>query len=151
MTGIIELNPDPNNPRMITTEAAKGLRRSIEKYGDLSGIVWNQHTGELVCGHQRVEALKAAGAYFEPRDGFGFGAFVLGEDTFGVRLVDWSREVQEEANIVANSQEIAGQFTDKLDDVLAKIREHMSRDDYGLMRPDKLGAATKTSEPTASG
>lgn len=37
----------------------KGLSYSIAEFGDLSGITFNERTGELVCGHQRVKALRA--------------------------------------------------------------------------------------------
>jgi len=50
--------PAPWNPRRITAEALAGLRASIETFGDLSGIVVNDTTGHIVCGHQRRQVLK---------------------------------------------------------------------------------------------
>ncbi len=47
-----DLRPAHYNPREITAEAAEGLRHSLVEFGDISGIVWNQRTGNLVCGHR---------------------------------------------------------------------------------------------------
>ena len=54
-----ELVPDAANPRQISDEAAGGLRNSLKRFGDLSGLVFNRRTGELVCGHQRMQQIRA--------------------------------------------------------------------------------------------
>ena len=54
-----DLQPAPRNPRTITDAALSGLTASLSEFGDLSGIVWNQTSGHLVCGHQRFKALQA--------------------------------------------------------------------------------------------
>ena len=41
---------DPRNPRMITDKAARGLGFSLAEFGDLSGIVFNLRTQQLVAG-----------------------------------------------------------------------------------------------------
>jgi hypothetical protein len=46
------------NPRIITDKQLKGLQKSIETFGDLSGIVFNTNSGILVSGHQRVKTFK---------------------------------------------------------------------------------------------
>jgi len=56
-----DLAADPGNPRRITPEAAAGLRFSLDRYGDLSGIVFDAGAGVLVSGHQRLDQLRAAG------------------------------------------------------------------------------------------
>lgn len=52
---ISDLKPAPYNPRKIFTDALEGLKRSLKRFGDLSGIVFNKRTGH--AGHQRVKAL----------------------------------------------------------------------------------------------
>jgi hypothetical protein len=65
---IATLAPDPRNPRKMTDEARAGLGVSLETFGALD-IVFNDETGETVSGHQRIAALKAAGATTVTRDG----------------------------------------------------------------------------------
>lgn len=106
------LREDAENPRTITPEALDGLKLSAEEFGDLAGIVWNEQTGELVCGHQRMRALRDAGASEWVRDGV-TGVIVHPKtgERFSVRVVSWDRERQRMANLVANSPLIAGEFT----------------------------------------
>ena len=65
---IAALKADPKNPRRISSEAAHGLAVSLETFGPLD-IVFNETTKQLVSGHQRIAALKAAGATELVRDG----------------------------------------------------------------------------------
>ena len=58
---LAELLPADYNPRRINDKAMKGLRASLERFGELGGIVYNEQTGRLVGGHQRVKALAALG------------------------------------------------------------------------------------------
>jgi len=59
---IEDLRPAPYSPRPITDKAASRLGKSLNRFGDIAGIVWNKRTGHLVAGHQRVEQLRKAGA-----------------------------------------------------------------------------------------
>lgn len=45
------------NPRVISEDAKKRLRKMIAKHGLVQPLVWNRRTGNLVAGHQRLEAL----------------------------------------------------------------------------------------------
>jgi hypothetical protein len=56
---IAALKADTRNPRSISREAVSGLAVSLETFGPLD-IVFNDSTGELVGGHQRVNALTEA-------------------------------------------------------------------------------------------
>lgn len=38
------------------------LRRSIEEFGYIEPIIWNEHTGRVVGGHQRLKVLLEQGA-----------------------------------------------------------------------------------------
>ncbi len=109
LLGLEDLKPDPENPREISHEALVGLRASEKEFGDISGIVWNRRDGRLVCGHQRLRAL---------RQEFG-GALCMRDnvivtpsgDRFPVRIVDWPKEKARAANLAANNPHIAGDFT----------------------------------------
>lgn len=46
------------NPRTITPTQLKRLQRSIERFGDLSGVVFNLCTNVLISGHQRTKTFK---------------------------------------------------------------------------------------------
>lgn len=47
------------NPRTIDEQSRKKLRRGLEQVGFLGGVVWNETTGNLVGGHQRVKIFDA--------------------------------------------------------------------------------------------
>ncbi|MEM8495607.1 MAG: ParB N-terminal domain-containing protein [Planctomycetota bacterium] len=61
---IDEINPAPYNPRKDLKPGDpeyEKLSRSIETFGCVEPLVWNQRTGNLVGGHQRYKILKARG------------------------------------------------------------------------------------------
>ncbi len=115
---LADLAADKANPRKITDRAAGGLASSLHTFGDLSGIVYNVRTGELVAGHQRVEQLRAAHGDVKIT---GDRMITPAGDTFAIRLVDWDRKRQRAANITANSPAISGAFTDTLDELLDQV------------------------------
>lgn len=45
------------NPRIISEDARKRLRKMIARHGLVQPLVWNRRTGNLVAGHQRLAAL----------------------------------------------------------------------------------------------
>lgn len=47
----------PYNPRVISDEARKRLRKKIRKSGLVEPLIWNELTGNLVGGHQRLSIL----------------------------------------------------------------------------------------------
>lgn len=47
------------NPRVISEDAKKRLRKMLAKHGLVQPLVWNKRTGNLVAGHQRLIALDA--------------------------------------------------------------------------------------------
>lgn len=129
------LAPDTHNPREITDEAAAGLGNSLNRFGDLSGIVFNRRTGQLVCGHRRMEQI---------RERYGDQPIeVIDEElacvridpahVFTIRLVDWSMAKQRAANVAANSQKIAGTFTDDLADYLTEVQAEIAAEDATLL------------------
>ncbi|WP_067936370.1 site-specific DNA-methyltransferase [Alicyclobacillus kakegawensis] len=58
------INPAPYNPRIDIRPGDpvyEKLRRSIEEFGLVEPIVWNQRTGRVVGGHQRLKVLQEMG------------------------------------------------------------------------------------------
>lgn len=117
------LHSDPDNARQITAKAQEGLKASTAKFGDLSGIVFNDLSSELVCGHQRVRVLRRAGAKewvrVSPTEGY-----IEHPDTgerFKIRIVEWDDVTSRAANLAANNPEIAGTYTDEAIDQLAAL------------------------------
>jgi hypothetical protein len=122
-----DLKPAEYNPREITDDALLGLGYSIEEFGDVSGIVINKRTGNLVSGHQRVKALQ---------DKYGdlkitrinnevvkdASVIVTPENIFLIREVDWPIEKEKAANLAANNSHISGDFTPELADILGEIK-----------------------------
>lgn len=59
-----KLVPNPNNPRIDLAEEnpkLKTIMESLRRHGLLGMVVWNQRTGHLVGGHQRLKVLKSEG------------------------------------------------------------------------------------------
>lgn len=107
------MKDNPRNPRKITVAQLIGLKQSLEEFGDLSGIVWNQQTGKLVGGHQRLEALKDEDphedvtilrTYDTPtRTGtIAEGKVTLKGEELSYRVVDWDPAKEGAAMIAAN-------------------------------------------------
>ena len=132
-----ELTGDADNPRTMTDKAAKGLGSSLDRFGDLSGIVWNRRSGELVAGHQRMaEIRKRWGDHpiqeIDQARGL-YGIAVDDKHFFPVRVVDWSKGMQRAANVTANSQRISGEFTDDLTTYLLEIQAEVEEESPGLL------------------
>lgn len=116
---------DPEyNPRIISEEAQDGLLQSITRWGLVEPIVWNERTGNIVGGKQRVSTLKKAGV------------------TSATCAVINISEVEEKAlNIALNNPAIQGQFdSDKLGDLLVEIKESLLPTDYDILMLGDLEA-----------
>ena len=146
---IADLQPHPRNPREITPAALAGLGASIEQYGDLSGIVWNQRSGTLVCGHQRIKALgkKMNMVANAADDGWVLRSVPNGE-RFPIRVVDWPEEKHLAAMVVANSPHIAGQWLPELGGVLDDLAGPLE-DTFFDLKLDELRADVPDGEPEA--
>lgn len=61
---ISKLNEAPYNPRIKLEPGMpewEKLKKSIEQFGNVEPIVWNERTGNVVGGHQRLAVLKDMG------------------------------------------------------------------------------------------
>lgn len=134
---INDLRANPKNPRSISKDDFEALKKSIEKFGDLGGIVFNVTTNQLVGGHQRTEAFRRLGRdaqiviseqLAEP-DKFGtaaYGYVILDGAKYSYREVAWSQNWETAANIAANR--IGGEFDLEL---LAQANYELSQDPNG--------------------
>ena len=124
------------NPRSITEEALRGLGNSLRCFGDLSGIVVNARTGNMVCGHQRRKHLSTEsriawgefsrveygppGRRFKSRER---GGWLLSDDgqRFEVREVEWPEWFEKLANVAANNTAVQGKFTPAATDIIEEL------------------------------
>jgi hypothetical protein len=117
------------NPRKMSKEARSGLRTSIEQFGDLSGIVWNKRSGEIVGGNHRWEILTNMYSKDELElqqlgDTDVFAIYHNGEFTsYTLRVVDWDDKQASAANLTANNTHISGYFTKDVDDILKELTD----------------------------
>jgi hypothetical protein len=129
------LTADPRNPRRISDRARAGLSVSLETFGPLD-LVFNEETKQIVSGHQRIAALKAAGAIEMIHDGeWCYIEHPITHERFPVRMVRWSEERQRMANLVANNAHLGGEFTE---DAIAQLRELENEPEFGLLALDDL-------------
>lgn len=107
---ISDLTPNAQNPRTITDQKKAMLKKALLKFGDLSGIVYNRKTKQLVGGHQRREAFDSDSVitvtkkYSRPtKTGTVAEGFVeLKGERFSYREVVWDEITEKAANIAAN-------------------------------------------------
>jgi acyl-CoA-binding protein len=92
------------NPRKIDDHARKKLKENIKKRGLLEPPVWNEVTGNLVGGHQRLKILD----------------MIAGNDIYllDVSVVHLSPKEEKEQNVFFNNPDTQGTYDD---DVLFKM------------------------------
>lgn len=135
----------PENPRSITDEQLGKLNKSLEAYGDLSGVIFNRRTRKQIGGHQRIklvdEDAEVDCKYFtrDKQGTVGLGHVVTKQ--FGkipYREVDWPKELEMAAMIAANTN--AGDWEEnQLRENLRLISESEGIDPETIMlEPDFL-------------
>ena len=116
-----DLVPADYNPRVISDEAMAGLSESIDRFGLVQPIVWNERTGNIVGGHQRHKHLVATG--------------VTETD---VVIVDLDESEEVALNVALNNPQIQGEWdTDKIGSVLRSVEEDLP-ELFGALRLDEL-------------
>lgn len=66
---LAKINPAPYNPRLDlkpADEEYKKIKRSIEVFGLVEPLIWNEHNGTLIGGHQRLKVLQELGRTTAP-------------------------------------------------------------------------------------
>ena len=102
------------NPRKISKEEFKKLTDSLEELGDLSGIILNLESKQIIGGNQRVKWFKLLDPKkcsieiteeFKKPDKQGtvaFGFIVADGYRYSYREVKWDEETEKKANLRAN-------------------------------------------------
>lgn len=94
------------NPRVISEEARKKLKKNLQTVGLLGGVVWNTRTGNLVSGHQKVSIMDAVNRY-NPETGDN-------DYEFRVEVVDFDEKTEKEQNLFMNNKSVQGQYDDDM-------------------------------------
>lgn len=112
-----ELRGAPYNPRKIAPASAKRLRESLKSHGLVGGIVWNQRTGNVVGGHQRLTQLDT----------------LEGSDQYSVEVdvVDMDILDEKALNVALNNPTMQGQYDD---DKLALVLEDIVKGNKNIER-----------------
>ena len=93
---IDQLKPAPYNPRISLqpgSPAYRRLERSLDEFSLVQPIVWNEQTGHVVGGHQRLRILKDKGI-----------------DEVDAVVVSLSLEREKALNIALNNSQVAGDW-----------------------------------------
>lgn len=102
------LRPAPYNPRKPLkpgSPAYRRLARSLEEFDLVQPIVWNERTGHVVGGHQRLEILRHRGA-----------------KKIEVAVVSLSLEREKALNVALNNAQLASDWDmDKLSDLVSEL------------------------------
>ena len=99
-----EIKGADDNPRVISEDAKKRLRKMMAKHGLVQPLVWNRRTGNLVSGHQRLSALDS----LEKSQNY----------ALQVAVVDLSEREERILNVQLNNPSMMGEWDmDKLMDM----------------------------------
>jgi hypothetical protein len=130
------LAADPKNPRVMSDEERHGLAVSLETFGPLD-LVFNETSGEMVSGHQRIANLKAAGATDVVRIDQDWGHIIHPKtgEKFMIRFVRWGATMQSLANLAANNPALQGEFTPDAVGQLSALEDH---EKFEALRLDEL-------------
>lgn len=110
------------NPRKISDEGRKQLKRSIKRYGVVGGIVVNKQTGyTLVGGHQKVSILDELNKY--PDNDY----------LLRVELIDVDEKTEKSLNITLNNPNVGGKWDF---DAMREIIPDIDYKDAGLTEAD---------------
>lgn len=112
------------NPRKMTKDSRKALRKSLEEFSDISGITINKKTGNVVSGNHRWEELSEKYKKLELEEVFKDRHAIIGDGEytgFMARIVSWSNIKEKQANIMANSTHATGEWSSELQNVLQDI------------------------------
>nr|DAU82678.1 MAG TPA: ParB protein [Caudoviricetes sp.] len=111
-----EINFASYNPRTISDEARKKLKKNLQTVGLLGGVVWNMRSGNLVSGHQKVSIMDAVNRY-DAETG-------ANDYEFRVEVVDFDDKTEKEQNLFMNNRAVQGTYDDDM------LRELLQGIDY---------------------
>lgn len=109
-----QINLAGYNPRKIAPEAKRKLKENLSKMGLMGGLVWNENTGNLVSGHQRLSILDLDKNYDAKTQENDYDVFVT--------KVNLSEKDEKTQNIFFNNQSAMGFFDeDKLHEIMKEV------------------------------
>lgn len=114
------------NPRKISEESRKTLKRGIKKFGLVGGVVVNKRTGlTVVSGHQRLSVMDELQKYNPDTK----------ENDYKIRVdvIDVDEKQEKELNILCNNPNAQGQWDF---DALARLVPDIDYKDAGLTDAD---------------
>lgn len=111
------------NPRSISRLARKRLKKKIDEVGCVEPLVWNEVTGRLVGGHQRLAIIDQAEGWPE------------NDYTIGVAVVRLKAKQEKALNIFLNNAGAQGQFEGESFVELVKEAK-LSLEDIGFSKVD---------------
>lgn len=109
------------NPRKITDAQLEQLKSNIKELGDLSGIVHDLNTDEIISGNQRSKVInineceiEIVKKYDKPNEQgtIAFGFVIFENQRLNYRQVRWNEKQREKACITANA--LGGEFDYKI-------------------------------------
>ena len=112
------------NPRKITDAQLEQLKSNIKELGDLSGIVHDLNTDEIISGNQRSKVInineceiEIVKKYDEPNEQgtIAFGFVIYENQRLNYRQVRWNEKQREKACITANA--LGGEWDYKILDM----------------------------------
>ena len=115
---IASLRPAPYNPRVPLQPgdpAWTRLERSLREFTLVQPLIWNERTGHIVGGHQRLEVLKH-----------------LGHTEVECIVVDLSLEREQALNITLNNPHVGSDFDPQLLNRLIEDLQSLSNFDATL-------------------
>jgi hypothetical protein len=118
---VADLSPSEYNPRTITPRALAGLKLSIERFSMVEPIVWNERTGRVVGGHQRLRALRE-----------------LGVEKTVVAIVSLDEAEEKALNLTLNNDALMGQFNEATTALLEAAREALPADIFEGLRFEEI-------------
>ncbi len=101
-----EINFASYNPRVISDDARKKLKKNLQTVGLLGGVVWNERTGNLVSGHQKVGIMDAVNRYDAETGNNDY--------EFRVEVVDFDEKTEKEQNLFMNNKAVQGTYDDDM-------------------------------------
>lgn len=128
-----EMVPYEKNHRIIDPKALSGLKASIDRFGLVELIIWNERTKHIVGGHQRHAALLQKGV----------------TETMAI-VVDMSQEEELSANLTMNNPEIEGSFDEPVMELLKQV-ESAAPDLFKAVRMDDLKESLERSMERTKG
>jgi hypothetical protein len=124
-----DVKPFDENPRTIDERSRKGLQASLDRFGYVDLIVWNEKSGNIVGGHQRFSLLKENGV--EEAD---------------MIVVDYPEKEELAANLTLNNPEIEGDWDDPITELLEHVQD-IDPELFGDINFDDLQEAVESMVP----